>query len=322
MKRKLIIDCDPGIGDALAVALALLSPDVELAAVTAVGGCVPGRTATRNLLAVLASLDPSPRPRTGAAERTPAGEGLHFAGEEIDWQDLNGPDGLGDLDVPEVDLYDPRDSARVMVELVRDSPDRVTLLTLGPLTNVKLACELWGDFADALGELVVLGGAVERGGDVTAAAEFNMAADPLAARAVLRGRAAKTVVPLDVSRRVVMTPAQYDRLRTRLAGSDGGEAGHLLSRILPWSFRANHQCFGVEGLSLMEATALAAVVRPDLFEREEMAVDVETAGELTRGMTVFDRRGVRRWQTNCEVLRGVEEQGVLDWVVMTLTGRV
>ncbi len=90
--------------------------------------------------------------------------------------------------------------------------------------------------------------------------------------------------------------------------------------MLPWALRANHQHFGVEGISLQEPTALAAAVRPDLFEREEMAVDVETGGDLTRGMTVFDRRGVRRWQTNVEVVREVDAEGVQAYVAETLTG--
>ena len=315
MPRKLIIDADPGIGDALAVALAVCDPGVELLALTATAGCVDGPTATRNLQAILALLDPSPRPKVGACDATEVGAGPGFAGEELDWADVNGPDGLGGWELPDVELYAPRDSARLLCELVREHEGEVTLLTLGPLTNVKLACERWGGFLDALAGLTVFGGTVEHGGNVTAAAEFNIAADPLAARFALRARAAKTLVPLDAARSVVLDPTQYDRLRHELAGA----TDDLLGRLLPWALRANHQLFAVEGVGLQEAVALAAAVRPDLTEREEMAVDVETAGDLTRGMTVFDRRGVRRWQTNVEVVRSVDARGVLDWVFDTLT---
>ena len=317
MPRKLIIDADPGIGDALAVTLAVLDPRVELLAVTATAGCVDGPTATRNLTAILTLLDPDKRPKIGACENDAVGVGPGFGGEELDWADVNGPDGLGAWELPDVELYAPRDSPRLLVELVREHEGEVTLLTLGPLTNVKLAAERWGGFYDALAGLVIAGGSVEAGGDATAAAEFNVAADPLSARGVLTGRAAKTLVPLDVTRRPVLSPPAFESLK----GSVVGTAADLLGRMLPWALRANHQHFGVEGISLQEATALAVATRPALFEREEMAVDVETSGDLTRGMTVFDRRGVRRWQTNAEVVREVDADAVQDYVLDVLTGK-
>ena len=316
MPRKLIIDADPGIGDALAITLAVLDPEVDLLAVTATAGCVDGPTATRNVTAILTLLDPDKRPKVGACESGVAGVGPGFGGEELDWAAVNGPDGLGAWKLPDVELYAPRDSPRLLVELVREHEGEVTLLTLGPLTNVKLAAERWGGFYEALGGLVIAAGAVEGGGDATAAAEFNVVADPLAARAVLTGRAAKTLVPLDVARQPVLSPPQYDAIRGTIAGG----AGELLGQMLPWALRANHQHFGVEGIRLQEPTALAAAVRPSLFEREEMAVDVETGGDLTRGMTVFDRRGVRRWQTNVDVVRQADSAGVQDYVAAVLTG--
>jgi inosine-uridine nucleoside N-ribohydrolase len=315
MPRKLIIDADPGIGDALAITLATLDPSIDLLAVTATAGCVDGPTATRNVTAILTLLDPDKRPKVGACEAPAAGLGRGFGGEELDWAAVNGPDGLGAWDLPDVELYAPRDSPRLLCELVREHEGEITLLTLGPLTNVKLAAERWGGFYESLGGLIIAAGAVEGGGDATAAAEFNVAADPLSARSVLTGRAAKTLVPLDVARQAVLSPSDHDAVRPLI---DGG-AGELLSKMLPWALRTNHHLFGVEGINLQEATALTAVVRPTLFTREEMAVDVETAGDLTRGMTVFDRRGVRRWQTNVDVTVEVEEDGVLDYVLNTLT---
>ena len=314
-RTKLIIDCDPGIGDALAVAVALRDPGVELLAVTATAGCVDGPTATRNLTAILTLLDPDKRPKIGACHAGDVGAGPGFGGEEVDWDDVNGPDGLGDWVLPDVELYAPRESPKLLCELVREHEGEVALLTLGPLTNVKLAAERWNGFGEALSQLVVSGGTRGQDGDVTACAEFNVAADPLAARSVLRGRAAKTLVPLDVARRAVLDPPALDRLRK----SDAGAVGHLLDRLLPWALRANHQHFAIEGVGLQEVVALAAAVRPGLCEREPMAVDVETAGDLTRGMTVFDDRGVRRWQTNGEVVADVDAAGVLAWFHDVLT---
>ncbi len=161
----------------------------------------------------------------------------------------------------------------------------------------------------SLKEIVVFGGSVRRGGDVTAAAEFNMYANPEAARTVLCSPATKTLVPLDICQKVVLTFEQYGRVKP----PEGSPTGELLERLLPFAFRAHHQFLGLEGVALNELVALAAISQPRLFESEPMAVDVETSGELTRGMTVFDRRGIPNWQTNIDVLTEVDAQGVLDY---------
>lgn len=310
MPQKLIIDADPGIGDAVAIALAILDPEVELLAVTATSGTVSGRQATRNVHAIVDFLDPPKRPRIGACDDQTATAELTFAGADIRWDRINGERGLGDWEPQVAELHTPRDSAKLLVDLVKEHPNEITLLTLGPLTNVELASEKSREFLTGLREIVCLGGSVEGGGNVTAAAEFNIYINPIAARNVLRSRITKTLVPLDVCRKVTVTVSQYERFMTGL----DGPVGELFSKLLPYAFRASHEVFGVEGLNLPEVVALAAAVQPQLFGRKAMAIDVETAGELTRGMTVFDRRGLRQWQTNIDVLQSADAQGVLDYV--------
>ena len=317
MPQKLIIDADPGIGDAVAIALALLDPEIELLAVTATAGCVTGRQATRNIQAIIALLDPPKRPRLGACDERIATAELTYGGTDIRWDRINGPKGLGEWEPQVADLYDPIESSKLLVDLVKEYPNEITLLTLGPLTNVELAADKSRDFLSSLRELVCLGGSVEAGGDVTAAAEFNMYVNPIAAQTVLRSRITKTLVPLDVCRKVSVTVSQYERFMAGLSGP----AKDLFERLLPYAFRASHEVFGIEGLALAEIVALAAVARPDLFGRAAMAVDVETAGELTRGMTVFDRRGQRQWQANIDVLRTADAQGVLDYATRIVSAR-
>lgn len=316
MAQKLIIDADPGIGDAVAIALAILDPDLELLAVTATAGCVPGRQATRNIQAVIQVLDPPKRPRIGACDDRVATAELTFAGSDIRWQRINGPTGLGDWDPQFSELHTPREASKLLVDLVKEHPNEITLLTLGPLTNIELAAEKSRDFLPGLRELVCLAGSVEVGGDVTAAAEFNAYVNPIAARTVLRSRITKTLVPLDVCRQFAVTASQYERL---LAGLSD-RVQELFGQLLPYAFRASHEVFGVEGLILHEVVALAALARPGLFGRTAMAINVETVGELTRGMTVFDRRGQRQWQANIDVMRSVDAQGVLDYMMRLATG--
>lgn len=316
MPQKLVIDADPGIGDAVAIALALLDPGIELLAVTATAGCVTGRQATRNIQAVLGLLDPPKLPRLGACDDRIATAELTFAGADIRWDRINGPKGLGEWEPQVADLYDPIESSKLLVDLVKEHPNEITLLTLGPLTNVELAADKSRAFLSGLKELVCLGGSVEAGGDVTAAAEFNMYVNPIAARTVLRSRVTKTLVPLDVCRKITITVSQYERFMAGLSGP----AKDLFERLLPYAFRASHEVFGIEGVALNEVVALAAAARPDLFGRTAMAVNVETTGELTRGMTVFDRRGQRQWQANIDVLRTADAQGVLDHAMKVVTG--
>ncbi len=312
MKRKLIIDADPGIGDALAIALALIDPDLELVAVTACPGCVSGEMALLNAQAVVSLLDPPRWPRLGVTD----GRAIELPRHEgsVEPVFLHGETGLGDVAVPAVDLHHRVDAAKLLVELVRDEPGQLTLLTLGPLTNVLLACERFPDFLMSLKELVCCGGAMAVGGDVTAAAEFNIFGNPAAARGVLASPATKTLVPLDVTNKAVLSFDQYDRLRidptTRL--------GRLVEQTIPFALRAQRQYLGREGVILHEAVALAAVTAPRLFERRPLPIDVELHGELTRGMTILDRRKHTPRAPNIDVLTEVDVQGVLDFVAERL----
>ncbi|MCH7686693.1 MAG: nucleoside hydrolase [Planctomycetes bacterium] len=309
MTQKLIIDADPGIGDAVAIALALLDPDLDVVAVTATSGCVSGKDATRNIQTIIEMLDPPKWPRLGGSDVPIAPQIRETKAAAKSFVSMNGPNGLGDLEFRVADLHSVRESAKVMIDAVRDRPYEITLLTLGPLTNVELACERAPDFLDLLKGLICLGGTVESGGDVTATAEFNIYANPEAARNVLLSPATKTLVPLDISSKLILTFEQFDRL----SGSAGSSIGRFLSQLLPYAFRAYHEQLGLEGICLQEVTALAAIAIPRLFESHSMAVNIETQGELTRGMTVFDRRGVEQWQTNIDVFSDVDTQGVLDY---------
>ncbi|MGE3316197.1 MAG: nucleoside hydrolase [Planctomycetaceae bacterium] len=309
MPQKLIIDADPGIGDALAIIAALFDPDIDLVGITATAGCVSARDASRNVQAIVEILDPPKWPRFGGLESDLSRALPSNSDAPVGTPALNGPSGLGEAQFEVAVLHHQKESAKLLVDMVRAEPNEITLLTLGPLTNVERACERAPDFLNLLKGLVCLGGSIEVGGDVTAAAEFNIYADPIAARTVLRSHATKTLVPLDVSRRAVLTFEQYDGLKT----PESTRLGRFLKDLLPYAFRAHHEHLGMEGVPLQEVAALAAVARPDLFDRRLMALDIETDGTLTRGETVFDRRGIPRWQTNIEVARDADHQAVVEY---------
>lgn len=306
---KLIIDADPGIGDALAVAIALLDPDVDLMAVTATAGCVSGPTASRNLQTVIELLDPNKWPRLGSSDAELPLPGGSLMPGYIDPAFLNGRTGLGDQFIPVAELHKPHEAIKLMIELVRQHPQEITLLTLGPLTNVLAAQELDPEFLSLLREIVCLGGSIAVGGDATAAAEFNVFADPEAAQVVLRSPATKTLVPLDAAQQLVLN---YDQF-ARLSDVGIGRAGKAILEWLQFGLRASHEHLGREGFSLREIVAIAAITQDRLVHTTSMAVDVETQSGLCRGVTVFDRRACRRWRDNIEVVDDINVQGLLDY---------
>lgn len=305
MAYPLIIDADPGIGDAIAIAAALLDPEIDLIGLTGVAGRVRAEQSTKNLLSIVALLDPAKWPRigqgSGETPLLPVDSGL-FA------HDLDGPDGFGNFEPYDVDTADRTEADKLICDLVNSAPNEVTLLTLGPLTNVQLAMGRDPELLSKLRSLICMGGSVSVGGDVTPAAEFNFFADPDAARTVLTKPATTTVVPLDVVSRVQFTLDQFDRLKL----DPHRRRGRLFNSLLPYFFRAHHERLGKEAICIGELAALAAVTSPRYFESERSRVDIETAGELTRGMSVFDRRGVAHYDTNVDVLIEVDAQGVID----------
>ena len=318
MPQKLIIDADPGIGDALAIAMALADPDLDVIALTAVGGNVSAVQAGRNLQALVEALDPPKWPRIAQADGAQRLVEAEASVLSPEWQNqqrlLNGPEGLGDWPVAVADLHHPRDAAKLMTELARDFPDEITILTLGPLSNIALAMDRDSSFLGSLRSLVCLAGTVASEGDVTPVAEFNVHHHPEAARLVLKSPTMKTIVPRDVSQRTMLT---FDHL-DRLALAESSRCCELLRQMLPFALRAHRQHLGVEGIWLPELTALAAVSQPRLFKRTTLAVDVETEGQFTRGMTVFDRRQRPAWHSNADALLEVDTQGVLDYLMRML----
>ncbi|QDT64492.1 nucleoside hydrolase [Calycomorphotria hydatis] len=315
MPKTLLIDADPGIGDALAIIAALLDPDVHVVALTATAGCVSGKHATRNIQAIVDAIDPSVRPRMGGCAEPHFSSDLTYRGADVEWAQLHGKDGLGNWPFGFAELHAPRDSVKLIKDVITNSPLDVTVLTLGPLTNLCRVIESWPELPSLVNEIICLGGAIDAGGDVTAAAEFNMYADPVSAQSVLRSPITKTLVPRDACTNAVMTFQHYDRWKPQMPL----ETRVIMEALIPYAFRASRQFLGLEGLTLPEVVALAVTLHPKLCEREPMAVDVETTGELTRGTTVFDRRAIPHWQTNIEVVHSVDAQGVLDYFANVIT---
>jgi purine nucleosidase len=305
MPRKVILDMDPGVDDAVALAVALADPSIEVVAVTATAGNVGGAQATRNALGLIERIDPPRWPRVGAADAD------HV--QRTDARDLHGPSGLAGTEVVVAEKANQHSALKVIAEEVRKAPGEVTLIATGPLTNLAAILLREPDVAAALQHVVILGGSVAVGGNVTPAAEFNFYCDPLAARTVVGADLLKTLVPLDVTRQLVFGYDLVEFVRDRAS-----RTAELLAEMLPGFYHAYRQRFGMEGVCLHDVAAVLAVTNPGLFTTEPMHADIETAGELTIGATVFDRRWRPDLPPNLEVATAIDVAAARDAVYRAL----
>jgi inosine-uridine nucleoside N-ribohydrolase len=306
MGRKVILDVDPGIDDAMALCLALSDPGLEVVAVTAVGGNVSPGQATRNVQAIIERLDPPRWPRLGAASEPDN----RLA---VDRRGLYGSDGLGGTDFVVAERQHLLPSEKVICDQVRDAPHSVSIVALGPLTNIARAFLRDPELPTLVDRIVIMGGTVSGPGNITPAAEFNMYCDPASAQAVFRSPSTKTLIPLDVTNQLELSYDLFNKLP-----DESGRVGRLLRQLLPAAFRGYRQQFGLEGIHVHDTVTLLAVLRPELFTTKSMAGDVETQGELTVGATIFDRRRAPAWRHNMEVAVDMRKDAVIEAIIRGL----
>ena len=306
MAQKVIIDCDPGIDDAVALCIALFDPRIEVLAITATAGTVDAAQATTNVNAIVGHLDPARYPRLGKA--TPGDDVAVF-----DDSYLHGSDGLGGCNFEGSDRQHLPPSEKVIGELLRKHPNEITLVCLGPLTNLARLCKLDPTAIPLINKVVISGGTVDHPGNATAVAEYNMYFDARSAKQVFASATTKSLVPLDVTEAITFGVELLDQLPSK-----DSRVGHLLHQILPFVFHSSRQRLGREIIPLYDATVLSSVLEPSLFEWQELAGKVETSGELSRGATVFDRRLRREWQVNMEVAAEVDVAEVKAMIVRSL----
>jgi purine nucleosidase len=274
---RVLIDTDPGIDDALAIMLALRSPELEVAGITIVQGNVDVERGTANAFKVLDLMGRRDVPVASGAS-APLLRELRTA--EI----VHGQDGLADLITTPVEL-DARPIAgpAFIVETIESSNEPVTLVTLGPLTNVAIALSFAPHIVERIERIVSMGGAVRSEGNATPAAEFNVLADPEAAEIVLRSAAPVTLVPLDVTMKVILPEEWAKRLRD---SDDPVErfAGNLAAFVI----RVYREYYGIDGMALHDPLAMAVAVDPSLVETRGLFVTVDRGEGITAGKTVAD----------------------------------
>jgi inosine-uridine nucleoside N-ribohydrolase len=299
----LILDCDPGHDDALAMVVALARPELRLLAVTTVAGNAGLDATTRNALRVLTLVGRTNVPVAAGAAR-PLLRPLHVAAN------VHGTSGLEGADLPEP-AFSPRPEGAI--ELIRSillaSDEPVTIAAVGPLTNVALLLRTYPELAERIAGIRIMGGAVTEG-NTTASAEFNIWQDPEAARIVLDCGRPITLITLDVTHQALFGATDVARL-----DAVGTRVGSVFADLLRYFARFHAERYGWDGSPIHDAVAVAHLALPGLVHTVPYRVDVETASELTRGRTVVDLHGLTGLPPNADVGVSIDRPGFIDVLV-------
>jgi inosine-uridine nucleoside N-ribohydrolase len=295
--RRVIIDTDPGTDDAMAIILALNSPEFKVEALTVVPGNVDGRQGLENALKIVSL--------AGRCDVTVAGGAQHPLNQKlITAQFWHGKNGLANVELPPSKCKaDPRFGPDLIIEMVHKYPHEITLIPVGPLTNIALAVSKDPSIAAMVKDIVIMGGSIT-GGNVNGAAEANIYNDPEAAQIVFNAGWMVTMVGSDVGERTLITRKYLAELR-----SSHGPQSDFIAKIADFYLTRSEKS-GYSGAAMYDPLAVGIALDPTLGTLKEMHVDVETKGEFTRGETVANRMG----SNENNILHGdhYEIEGVLE----------
>jgi inosine-uridine nucleoside N-ribohydrolase len=298
VSTPILLDCDPGHDDAIALLLALASPELELLGVTTVAGNQTVEKTTANAIRVAELV--------GSDVRVAAGAGRPLVREPYVAAYVHGETGLDGPDLPPAQ---GKPADQPAVDYLAERIDGTTLVATAPLTNVALL--LAGHEQARPERIVLMGGAIAEG-NVTPAAEFNIWADPEAAARVFSSGIDVTMVGLDVTHQALLTDEHAMRLR------ENGRVGNVVADLLDFYSVFHKQVYGFEGSPIHDAVAVAQVIRPDLLELRELNVEIDCESELCRGRTVVDVWKRTGREPNAHVAVGIDADGFIELLLERL----
>ncbi|MDX2212936.1 MAG: nucleoside hydrolase [Oculatellaceae cyanobacterium bins.114] len=294
--KPIVIDCDPGVDDAIALLLAFAAPELHLLGITTVAGNVPLALTQKNARRICELAGCNDLGVYAGCSR-PIMRSLATA------EEVHGKTGLGTVHLPEPTMpLQPQHGVDFLIETLMTASEPITLATLGPLTNVAIALIKEPRIALKIPEVVLMGGAIGRG-NVTSSAEFNIFVDPHAAHVVFTSGIPLTMIGLDVTHQILTTPERLAAIRA-IATPVGQIAAALLS---DYTFEVEQH--GFAGNPLHDPCVIAYLIQPDLFTSRKMRVDVEIASELSLGRTVVDGLGGSNHHPNVNVVLSGDADG-------------
>lgn len=307
MTTKIILDCDPGHDDALALMLALATPEIDLLAVTTSAGNQTPEKTLNNAMRLLTLMHHQEIPVAGG-NRTPLLKPLETAGN------VHGKSGLDGADLPDPDFaVQPLTAIELMAQTLRQSPTPVTLVVTGPMTNAALFLRVYPELKEKIEQIVYMGGAMGLG-NWTPSVEFNIYVDPEAAKIVMNAGIPLVMAPLNVTHQ-----AQILKPEIEAVAQIDNPVAHAFYGLLNF-FERYHEApkWGFKGAPLHDPCTITWLIHPEWFTSERMNVDVETAGELTRGETVCDYYELTGKPKNTEVLLGIQREKFIQFIMDSL----
>ena len=303
--KKIILDCDPGHDDAVAIMLAGLHEDIELLGITTVAGNSYLENTTRNALIIseMAGIDVEVYP----------GASKPILREQIAAHDIHGYSGLEGANLP-----NPKKSASnihavdFIADAVKKNFGEITLVATGPLTNVALFALRYPDLVKGIKEFVFMGGGIAFG-NVTPVAEFNIYVDPEAADIVLKMDVPKVMAPLDMTHQAAITREEVQKLK-----DSGSRVLNVVADLMVFFMTTYKRVFGIEGAPLHDPTTIAYLIDPSMFEWEDLNVSVEIRGEYTYGQTVADIWKTTGKAPNVRVLKNIDRDKFFKLLLNTL----
>lgn len=307
--RKVIIDTDPGQDDAVALLLALASPDqIDLLGITCVAGNVPLSLTPKNAR-MICEVASRPDVPVFAGRAAPLMRPLVTAEEVHGKTGLDGPE----LFEPKMPLQSQNGVDFIIETLRREPAGSVTLCPLGPLSNIAAAFKAAPDIVERVQEIVLMGGAYFEVGNVTPAAEFNIYVDPEAADIIMKSGVQITMMPLDVTHKALTTRPRIEALRNL-----GNYAGTFTAEMLDFFERFDMEKYGSEGGPLHDPCVIAYLIAPELFTGRHINVEIETQSDLTLGMTVADWWGVTDRAPNALFIGDLDAEGFFKLITERL----
>nr|WP_218778123.1 ribonucleoside hydrolase RihC [Marinilactibacillus psychrotolerans] len=295
-KKHIIIDTDPGIDDAVALAIALYSEEVDVKLITTVAGNVGLEYVTDNTLKLLKFFD----------KEIPVAKGFDspLLRELIDASNVHGKTGMEGYDFEEPDnhLLLEEHAVNAMYKTIMTSPEPITIVGIGPLTNIAVLLKLYPETKSNIKEIIFMGGSASRGNSGVMS-EFNINFDPEAAKIIFDSKLLVTMVGMDVGLKALVFPEDSKKIK------DMNKVGHMIYSLFS-KYRGGSM---KTGLKMYDSTAIAYLLKPDLFEAVETFVDVELNGKYTTGATIVDLKGYLKKESNATVCLDINQNEFKDW---------
>ena len=307
--KKIIMDCDPGHDDAIALLLATRADCLELIGVTTVAGNSDLRHTTANALKVLEYADVYDIPVYAGCSKPLMRDLFRHTGAII-----HGEDGLGGPHIPfAARQCEGEHAVQYLARTLRETKEKLTVVATGPLTNIAAALTLDESVKNGIDEIIVMGGAIREAGNITSAAEFNIYVDPEAAKIVFSSGCRLRVNPLDITMKALFLQEDIDKLAL------GGKVSEIVAELLQFFGQAHLKHFGDFVCPIHDATCVAALIAPELIEYEPVFLDVSVNDELTRGETVADIWRITGRKENARIGTKINREKFVSMIIEHLS---